>query len=84
VALPKIVVDLKIGIAHQSMNEHPGGLKINLILRGNRVGDQANTRLTIPCQPSNYSAQTLTKSLSVFPEISVKSFIHIHALDEHI
>jgi hypothetical protein len=35
-ASPKAIVDLKIGIAQQSVNKYPGGLKINLILRGNR------------------------------------------------
>jgi hypothetical protein len=69
VALPKTFVDLKIGIAQQSVNEHPGGLRINLILRGNRLGDQASTRLASSRQSSNYSAQMLTKPLSIFPKI---------------
>jgi hypothetical protein len=72
VASPKAVVDLKIGITQQSVNEHPGGLKIDLVLGGNRLSDQASTRLTTSRQPTNYSAQTLTKSLSILPKISVK------------
>jgi hypothetical protein len=39
VASPKAVVDLKIGITQQSVNEHPSGLKIDLGLGGNCLGD---------------------------------------------
>jgi hypothetical protein len=72
VASAKAVVDLKIGITQQSVNEHPSGLKIDLVLGGNRLGDQASTRPTTSRQPPNYSAQTFTKPLSIFPKISAK------------
>jgi hypothetical protein len=56
VALPKTIVDVKIGIAEWSVNEHPGWLKINLVLRGNRLRNYASIRLVISNQPSNYPA----------------------------
>jgi hypothetical protein len=61
VAWPKIVVDLKVGTAHQSINERPAEPKTRPILHGNRLGGHPRIHFTTPRQLSDYSAEALTK-----------------------
>jgi hypothetical protein len=70
VASLKAVVDLKIGNAQLSVNEHPGGLKIHfLFMRRNRLGNNPSIRFATSRKPPIIYLELIKTVVYIFRKI---------------